>query len=1274
MKAVIQINILGELAVVNTAGLPVKFHSKLERQLVAYCSFYDSLHDRDDLASVFWAVESRASGRKNLSQLLWRVSQSLGQDIFAADRDTVQLEPSGAQLDLAEVRQALSSIGENHDSQIANFIINASQLELLKGFTDDWVFEARDQWQVELTAGLRKLEHLAENAGAFEDVIRLARAQIRLDPLNERANAAVIRTCLVLGRSSEARDHFEHFKQALKDIGEVVSGKMRVLAERIQSGQSMSNIVPRASLEIGLGLPMIGRSLERERCLKALSEAKLGTGRIILIEGEPGIGKTRLLQSLTDDATWRGQNVLRATAQEFRQLEPYLVIQEMLTDNLGSLRLEALRSQIDEMWLQEAARVIPKLGAAKTSRLVLDDLYDLQRLRESLIEILKTLAKIQPIVIVIDDIQWADDASLELLVSLARSLETMPMALVIGFRSLEAREKPDVWQCIESLDRHAFTIRIQLEAFTRDKIKQLAQKALGINVLPEVVAHFEQVSQGNPLFVLETLKVLLETGAALEDQQHWISRFQTMPLPTGLREVVVSRLSRLEPQTLEVIQLAAAIGTSFDFELLQDLTQISTLALLDTLDALIRTGFLQEIEPGFGFAHDQLRQTVYTQLPEVVRLQLHARILQTLKARGSDAPEILATHAERANQPALAKRYRLKSAERSLELHAYQQVLADLEAIGDLAQSDFDSLEQIRFLETRIRADGVQNNTERMLTDLNELEERVLDQPLKRLEVLTRRARALSTIGRTSEALALIEDASAIAREAEPIDQARVLIAQGSIFLTGGGPFDVALAPLEKAVRLCVEFGLSLEAEARGNLGLAFTYLGRFEQALHELQSATAIAQQTNDTFKEASLQGRIASLYMMHSYFSEAIPFLERAVRLCDLIGLRQEKVLNLANLGLVSFQLGNLERGFDYYERALALAVAIGARSLEGHILAVTALYKYLARDPNMAAQQIKKALQIQIELNAHSRQCFILSQLGLLYFWSGELEESQHHLEQAIKLGAQIKDIHGEMNARIWLIEIKIQQGLYPQAREMATLGLQSSLEHQCPNEEQQFKRLLATTEYQTKNFVSALEIIEECLPESGKHLGVRIYGFYAFHLLHFKILSALRLESRALKALSLARSNLEIEFQNFPVSERAGLRKAIPVLNEIILLCEQLLEQNSIVQLASRDAPIGRSLQAHEYRQITWTVRTPEDDQILDKTKRRQHQLERLCSQALEQGAAPTVDDLARALDSSVATIKRDLAALRANGVNLETRGTRATSTNTKNDVLQPLRLT
>jgi predicted ATPase len=195
-----------------------------------------------------------------------------------------------------------------------------------------------------------------------------------------------------------------------------------------------------------------------------------------------------------------------------------------------------------------------------------------------------------------------------------------------------------------------------------------------------------------------------------------------MPLASGLREVIVSRLSRLETKSREVIQLAAVIGSRFEFELLQGLTQIPTVELLDILDALIQAGFLQEIEPGFGFAHDQLRQTVYEQLPTTQCSQLHLQILQTLERDGSIPPEVLASHAERAQQFGLAKRYRLKSAEHSLALHSYPQALQDLQAIGDLAQTDFNTDEQIRFLEARIRADGAQNGFERMLVDMTSLD------------------------------------------------------------------------------------------------------------------------------------------------------------------------------------------------------------------------------------------------------------------------------------------------------------------------------------------------------------------------------------------------------------------------------------------------------------------------------------------------------------------------------------------------------------------------
>jgi DNA-binding SARP family transcriptional activator len=1251
---VIRVVVLGELTLHHPESGLIKFQSKLERQLLAYLSVYPERHDRDDLAAVFWGIEGRLAARKNLSQLLWRISKSLNADIFAADRDSVQLDSSVLVTDLAQVRRALEGMTEPFDTQLASTILRAAPLELLKGFTDDWVFEARDRWQIELNAGLRKLEHLAEMSGAFEAVIELAQAQIRLEPLNERANASLIRTLLVMGRHSEARDHFEHFKRSLADIGEVVGGKMRVLAERIQSGHSMSGVSNKATLEIGPDLGLIGRTSERERCLKALAEGKLGSGRIVLIEGEPGIGKSKLMQNLADDATWRGQNVLKATAQEWRQLEPYLMVQTMLNDNLGSMRLEMLRHGLAKVWAQEASALIPRLASNTGARIMLEDRQNQQRLRESLIEVLKALAKIQPLAIFIDDLQWADAASLELLTTLSRTLEGQAIGLVIGFRTHEARANPQVWGCVEA---HAITTRIQLQSLSKDKIVQLAQKALGIQLLPEVANLFQRVSQGNPLLMLETLKAMLESGVAFQDQRQWLTSLQSLPLPRGFHEIVVSRLSHLGSLALEVVQLSAAVGANFEFELLQDLTQIPSLELLDILDALIGAGFLKEIEPGFGFAHDRLRQTVYAQLPESERVQLHARILETLQTRASSASEVLATHAARSNQMRLANRYRLEAGECSLELHGYLQATSFLDAIGDLGQTDFDAPEQIRFLEVRTRVDAVQNNTERLLSDLIRLERLPITSPSKRIELLCRRAKTLGLIGKSSEALALIADTAALTRDAEAIDQTRVLIAQGSILVASGGPYDAALPPLERAVQLCTQFNLPLEAEARGNLGLALTFLGRFEAALFELQTAVELTKASNDILKQANLYGKIASLHMFHSYFSQAIPFLETALELCEAIGLSEEKALNLANLGLVSFQLGHLERGFAYYDRALEVSVTLGARSLEAHVLGVTAIYKYLHQDPKAVVRQLEGALQIQTELNARSRQCFLILELGLVHFWSQDYVKSQDQLERAVLLSQEIKDLHSEMNATIWLVEIQLQGNQFEPAFEMATHGLQSCLEHQFPNEQLQFKRLLATLEFRRGNFQVALEQIRAILPESGRYLGVKIYGFYAFHLLHFKILSATNRHSQALSALECARTDLEIEFQNFPSSQRAGLRRAIPVLNEILLLCEHHLERRNTVRLAANDAPIGRALQPHEYLEVVWTVHLPTDDQISDKAKRRQHQLERLCSEALKRGASPTLEDLASALNSSVATVKRDLAALRAVGVQLNTRGAR-----------------
>ncbi len=1256
MNDLIYVNLLGEFAVSDAQGMTVKFHSKLERSLLAYLGFYQQAHDRDDLADVFWSLERPERGRKNLSQLMWRVSQSLGRDVFASDRERVQLEPSRLRLDLSLIRLQLAGNGEQHDPSVINGFIAFSQKQLLKGVNDEWTLEARDQWQIELNAGLRRLEHLAEMAGAFEDVIALAGAQIRLEPLNERANISLIRSCLVLGRSSEARDHFEHFRNSLAEIDELVSGKMRVLGERIQSGQSRSSINTRSSLEVGAGLRMVGRSLERERCLKAIAEAKLGVGRVVLIEGEPGIGKTKLIQSLTDDATWRGQNVLRATAQEWCQLEPYSVIREMLGDNLGSLRLEMVRTQLAQVWLQEAARVVPKLLAG-TPKVSFEEHHEPQRLRESLIEVFKTLARIQPLAVFIDDLQWADEPSLELLTGLGRILESLPIVVVIGFRSLEARGRLEVWQCIENLEGQSLTTRLELQALKREKIKEMAQKALGIALLPEVVTHLEHVSQGNPMFVLQTLKVLLETGIALEDQSLWMNRLKTMPLATGLREVIVSRLSRLEARTRDLLQLAAAIGARFEFEMLQDLTQLPTLELLDMLDALIQTGFLQEIEPGFGFAHDQLRTTIYQQLSKTQSSQLHLQILQNLEVAGVSAPEVLANHAERAEQYLLAKRYRLTCAEHALALHSYPQALQDLQAIGDLEQTDFDAGEQIRFLEARIRADGVQNGFERMLRDMTSLDALFERLPSKRLELVCRRAKTLAGIGRTSEALALIDNAMLERLNHDAHDQAQVFIAKGGVFLAGGGPFDLALEPLILAVQLCVDHQLKLEPEARANLGLAFSQLGQFSDALNEYQTALRLAEQDFDTHREALTLGRIAACYCSQGYCRDAIPYLERAIALCHKLGLRVEEAKNLSNFGFTQFQIGNVNKGIELYDQALELSKAIGATFSEAHILGATAFYKYLHSDPELARGQLQLALEKYLELGDLEGQGFIMSQLGLLHHWGGQLERANDFLREAREVMSNIKDLTGEMSALVWLIENMILQDRVIEAQVLASEGQQQSKLHQLPNQEMQFTRLIAKIEFLNGSTRASLKYLQDCLPESGQYQGVVIDGFYRFHLLNFEVLTALDEPKNALIALEKAHKHAQIELQSYPESQRVGWRKAIPVVNKILSLFEQHFELKISVRLASKDAPTGRTLQENEFLNVDLVIHKPEDDQFLDKTKRRQHQLERLCIQALEQGALPTVEDLANALNTSVATIKRDLAALRATNVNLSTRGAR-----------------
>jgi ABC-type transport system substrate-binding protein/class 3 adenylate cyclase len=446
-----------------------------------------------------------------------------------------------------------------------------------------------------------------------------------------------------------------------------------------------------------LGL-LVGRDFELtvlERAFDGLAE---GRGTIVSIVGEPGIGKSRLLAEATGKYRDRIR-FIEGRALSYASNLPYWPIRELLREWLGvgssapeaRARLE-LKAALSQLFGEEADAVYPFIGGLLGLALEPEAVERIRELsRESVqretYELVRDLvvriARESSMCLVLEDLQWADESTLELLEKLLSVTEQSAVGLVFLYRS--ERELAS-WRLGErARQRHPHRYReIELEPLPDDASRALAASVAGAE-LPEPVAQLLAVrSGGNPFFLEEALHDLVERGSLTRENGRLVLAVgeDELAVPTLLQGALQARLDRLDPQTRETLNLAAVIGRTFAMPLLERILSnehvVSALAALQRLDLVVEQ--IRRPVPQFRFRHGLVQEVAYASLVDSKRRKLHLKVGEALEALYPDGPEevygVLARHFTEADAPEKAADYLLLAGDAARALYADQQAIA----------------------------------------------------------------------------------------------------------------------------------------------------------------------------------------------------------------------------------------------------------------------------------------------------------------------------------------------------------------------------------------------------------------------------------------------------------------------------------------------------------------------------------------------------------------------------------------------------------------------
>lgn len=437
--------------------------------------------------------------------------------------------------------------------------------------------------------------------------------------------------------------------------------------------------------------PIVGRQHETDLLWREVAAARAGSLRMALLAGEPGIGKTRLLHAIARRATDDGALVLRGGATEAEGMPPYLPFLEALGAYIHTADADVLRKQAGPL-VPVLSTILPELAARlgdSTPGYALPPEQARFRLFEAAGQLLEAIGESWPVLLLLDDLQWADSASFDLLCSLARRRPAARLCIIGAYRAGEAERNSALIRAMEELNRHLTLTVVPLPPLAAPDVAALAERYLHAPLAPAAVQRIAVQSEGNPFLVEELLRGWLETGQlAHKPGQPFALTTDNPVLPGSIVGAVRSRLGRLPTDLNDLLQVAATIGRAFEPALLATVAGLGEAHVQERLQLAETAQLLRATDSGYAFVHDTVRECLAGELSTVRRRYLHGVIGRTLEASSepADAQRLaaLAFHFANSGDRQRGAAYALRAAKNARQQFALEDALTHAQLAVDL--------------------------------------------------------------------------------------------------------------------------------------------------------------------------------------------------------------------------------------------------------------------------------------------------------------------------------------------------------------------------------------------------------------------------------------------------------------------------------------------------------------------------------------------------------------------------------------------------------------
>jgi DNA-binding SARP family transcriptional activator len=651
----LRVCVLGELQL-ELDGQPLALPSRRPaRALLAWLALHPGMHARSTVAGRLWPNVLDESARVSLRSALAALRAAIGPTADAA------LPATRSEIGLygrPEVWVDLHEFDQLVAEGCAHAALGLCRGELLAGFDEDWVLAARDAHRAREGEAIGMLATAAVTAGDHDTAIALARRRVGLDTFDESAHRELISLLAQRGDRGGALVAYQRLADRLgRELGVAPSAATRALAAGLRNHTDMPQQrrlppttsrhtepppLPARILAAARSGQLLGRESELGSLRERWSRAGPDSRQLALVTGEPGIGKTRLVSEFAAQLDPERVAVLYGAARE-EPLVPY----EPLVDCLR----EPLREPHElPREATELAGLIPELAAHFSARGVEQPLGEPPpsarlRLFNAFATTLDAIAAGRPLLLILEDLHWAEAPTIRLLVHLAGRPGGPREMLVVTYRDTEIDERHPLAAGLADLHRTLPVESIALHGIDTAAVESMLQQAAADGCAFDSALALRDRTGGNPFFIEQLLK-----GAPQGTEEH-----RAGP-PVGVEHVVARRVGALGSGARAVLGVAAVSGSEFELSLLVEVLELPVDAVLDMLDAAERTGLIGE-EPGepgrYSFVHAIVRETLADTLTAARRAHIHDQIARTLEQlAGSDPDRYLAAAANHALEAA----------------------------------------------------------------------------------------------------------------------------------------------------------------------------------------------------------------------------------------------------------------------------------------------------------------------------------------------------------------------------------------------------------------------------------------------------------------------------------------------------------------------------------------------------------------------------------------------------------------------------------------------